>query len=67
MLVIFVYLEHPEKHLEIVVNVSSTFQHIFGYGGAFTDAAGINLNSLSEGARIQLLKAYFDTKDGMFF
>lgn len=50
--------------MEIVVNTSNTFQEILGYGGAFTDSAGINLNSLSEATRTQLLKAYFDANDG---
>ncbi|KAM3728552.1 putative glucosylceramidase [Dirofilaria immitis] len=35
------------------------FQTIIGFGGAFTDAAGININSLSEPAQTNLLQSYF--------
>ncbi|CAG9533307.1 unnamed protein product [Cercopithifilaria johnstoni] len=35
------------------------FQTIIGFGGAFTDAAGININSLSESAGANLLESYF--------
>lgn len=29
---------------EVLVNLNNTFQSIIGFGGAFTDAAGIDLN-----------------------
>uniref|UniRef100_A0A0R3RWK4 Glucosylceramidase n=1 Tax=Elaeophora elaphi TaxID=1147741 RepID=A0A0R3RWK4_9BILA len=35
------------------------FQTIIGFGGAFTDAAGININLLSESTRFNLLQSYF--------
>lgn len=35
------------------------FQTIIGFGGAFTDAAGININSLSESTQANLLQSYF--------
>jgi hypothetical protein len=35
-----------------------------GFGGAFPDAVGILLNSLNPKARKELLKAYFDRKNG---
>ncbi|KAK6112401.1 O-Glycosyl hydrolase 30 family protein [Brugia pahangi] len=35
------------------------FQTIIGFGGAFTDAAGINIDSLSVSARNHLLQSYF--------
>ncbi|GAB6031326.1 hypothetical protein CHUAL_009113 [Chamberlinius hualienensis] len=38
---------------------NTTFQTLFGFGGAFTDSAGININSLSAGAKDKLLRAYF--------
>lgn len=36
-----------------------TYQKILGFGGAFTDAASINIHSLSEDARLKLLESYF--------
>jgi hypothetical protein len=41
------------------------FQTIQGFGGAFTDSAGININSLSAGAKRNLLSAYFDLEVGI--
>ncbi|KAI1701293.1 glycosyl hydrolase family 30 TIM-barrel domain-containing protein [Ditylenchus destructor] len=46
--------------VRIVINTSRTFQHIVGFGGAFTDSAGINLNRLSSAARRSLMNSYFD-------
>ena len=34
-------------------------QTIIGFGGAFTDAAGINIAKLSSGAQQNLISAYF--------
>ena len=41
------------------VNKTETYQEIIGFGGAFTDAAGINIASLSKGAQENLLKSYY--------
>uniref|UniRef100_A0A915Q653 Glucosylceramidase n=1 Tax=Setaria digitata TaxID=48799 RepID=A0A915Q653_9BILA len=35
------------------------YQTIVGFGGAFTDAAGININSLTEPTQTNLLQSYF--------
>ncbi|XP_071447388.1 lysosomal acid glucosylceramidase-like [Hetaerina americana] len=45
----------------IVFNVdrSSVYQSVIGFGGAMTDAAGVNIASLSESAQEQLLRSYF--------
>lgn len=43
----------------IAIDRSERFQKIHGFGGAFTDATGINVKSLSKAARDNLLKAYF--------
>lgn len=40
----------------IVIGQNETYQEIFGFGGAFTDATGININSLSSEARRRLLR-----------
>ena len=39
---------------------NTTKQTILGFGGAFTDAATITMNSLSADARGNLIKSYFD-------
>ncbi|XP_050422662.1 lysosomal acid glucosylceramidase [Adelges cooleyi] len=44
---------------EITVDEQTTYQTIEGFGAAFTDAAGINIKSLSEGTQQNLLKSYF--------
>ena len=41
------------------VNSRVRYQQILGFGGAVTDAAAINIASLSEGAREKLLRAYY--------
>lgn len=40
----------------IKINVNKVYQTIEGFGGAFTDAFGINVKSLSEAAGEKLLK-----------
>lgn len=47
-----------------VANLSSTLQTIIGFGGAFTDSAGINLVSLPEEAQTKLVESYFG-EDGL--
>nr|CAD7200238.1 unnamed protein product [Timema douglasi] len=41
------------------VNKNVTYQQILGFGGAMTDSAAIQINSLSEEAQQLLLSAYF--------
>lgn len=41
------------------INYNKTFQKIIGFGGAFTDAAGINILSLPLKAQKRLLQSYF--------
>lgn len=43
----------------VKIDGSRTYQTVLGFGGAFTDSVGINLRSLSAGARQQLLRAYY--------
>lgn len=45
----------------VTVDRSKTHQTILGWGGAFTDAAGINIARLPEPAQEKLLQAYFST------
>jgi glucosylceramidase len=44
---------------QIRINADQKFQTILGWGGAFTDAAGINLDSLNEQLQEKLLRSYF--------
>jgi len=46
----------------IEVNRDVTFQTIKGFGGSFTDAAGINLQTLSQGTQQNFFKSYFSEK-----
>nr|CAD7423374.1 unnamed protein product [Timema monikensis] len=41
------------------VNKNVTYQQILGFGGAMTDSAAINIDSLSEETQNRLLSAYF--------
>ena len=43
------------------MNYDKKFQTVKGFGGAFTDAAGINIRNLSEGAQENLLQSYFSS------
>ncbi|XKL59759.1 hypothetical protein PGB90_000775 [Kerria lacca] len=46
------------------INENITYQEIIGFGGAFTDSAGINILSLSKSSQEFLLKSYF-SKEGI--
>ncbi|KAL3095620.1 hypothetical protein niasHT_024446 [Heterodera trifolii] len=54
-----------DTEFEVRVDASKKRQRILGFGGAFTDAAGVNLNALSERSREALLKTYFDKEIGI--
>uniref|UniRef100_A0A1I8BAG1 Glucosylceramidase n=1 Tax=Meloidogyne hapla TaxID=6305 RepID=A0A1I8BAG1_MELHA len=54
-----------ENEVKIRINASRQYQKILGFGGAFTDAAGYNLNLLSRNTRMQLLRSYFDKNIGI--
>lgn len=46
------------------LNTKERYQTIVGYGGAFTDAVGMNIKKLSSEAQDKLLRAYYDPKEG---
>jgi O-glycosyl hydrolase len=48
-----------QAQIQIYVNESNKFQNIIGFGGAFTDAAGINIQQLSSAAQKNLLGSYY--------
>ena len=43
----------------ITIDRTTKYQQLFGFGGAFTDAAGINIAKLSEEAQNNLIKSYY--------
>ncbi|KAH7714362.1 O-glycosyl hydrolase family 30 protein [Aphelenchoides avenae] len=45
--------------IRVKIDASRSYQQIFGFGGAFTDAAGIQLKRLSDAAQEQLLRTYY--------
>ncbi|XP_062897827.1 lysosomal acid glucosylceramidase isoform X1 [Mobula hypostoma] len=49
------------KHsgLQLTLDVQKKYQNIKGFGGAMTDAAAINILSLSPGSQRNLLRSYF--------
>ncbi|XP_031839027.2 lysosomal acid glucosylceramidase-like isoform X1 [Nomia melanderi] len=50
--------------LTLTVDSTVRYQKILGFGGAFTDSAGMHITSLSNATQDQLMRAYFDTKEG---
>lgn len=49
----------------VFVNPEKTFQTLLGIGGALTDAAAETFAKLPEGKQRELLRAYFDPKEGI--
>lgn len=49
-------LINPPKSEKIIVNQTQTYQEIFGFGGAVTDSAAINIFNLTPKAADNLLK-----------
>ena len=50
------------KAQTIVIDRSKTYQKIVGFGGAFTDSAGINIKSLPEKLQQRLIDDYFSER-----
>ncbi len=50
--------------LEFTLDASTTFQTIFGFGGAFTDATAYNLAQIPSDAKTSILRNYFDLDSG---
>ncbi|XP_045158966.1 lysosomal acid glucosylceramidase-like [Mercenaria mercenaria] len=51
--------DHPTHDKYVFTIGNTTAQSILGFGGAFTDAATMNMNKLSAKARDKLIEAYF--------
>ncbi|KAK8788544.1 hypothetical protein V5799_021680 [Amblyomma americanum] len=54
--------QSQDDTLTIIVDTSKTYQKIFGFGGAFTDAAGININSLPDNMQENIIQSYYSDK-----
>lgn len=50
---------YPDVEVSFAVNQTSRFQTILGFGGAFTDAAGLNILNISSTLQKKLLMSYF--------
>jgi len=55
----------PKDTVTLKLDASQQFQEIFGFGGAFTDTVGINLNKLSDATKKTILTQYFSKDDGI--
>ncbi|XP_015601455.1 glucosylceramidase [Cephus cinctus] len=53
------FSNEPTSELNFNLNRSLTYQSITGFGGAFSDSAGINIKNLSQAAQNNLMEAYF--------
>jgi glucosylceramidase len=54
-----------ESENYVFVDPTKTFQTVLGIGGALTDAAAETYYQLPESKRRELIKAYFDPRDGI--
>lgn len=54
------FSENADPHIPVLsANRSQMFQFILGFGGAFTDAAGINIKSVSPQLQKRIMNSYF--------
>ncbi len=51
-------------HAVVTLDPDQTYQTIVGFGGAFTEAAAYTLSRMRPELRDEVLKAYFDPKEG---
>ncbi|CEF67979.1 Glucosylceramidase [Strongyloides ratti] len=59
-------LNDSEVHAIININTTIQYQKIIGFGGAFTDSFGINMNSLSLDTQKNLMNSYFSDKGSKY-
>jgi glucosylceramidase len=50
---------------ELQLDPEQNFQEIFGFGGAFTEAAAYTLARMTPAKREEAIRAYFDPKEGL--
>ncbi|MDQ2752630.1 MAG: glycosyl hydrolase, partial [Bacteroidota bacterium] len=64
--VVFKRMGQPvETQICVFVDPTKTFQTILGIGGALTDASAETFYKLPENKQKEILKAYYDSKDGI--
>jgi glucosylceramidase len=56
---------NPEGGTTVFINPDAQFQTIIGFGGAFTESSAIVLGEISATNRTEILKDYFDPKQGI--
>ncbi|XP_018009106.2 putative glucosylceramidase 3 [Hyalella azteca] len=52
--------------VEITVDTTNQYQTIIGFGSSFSDSAALNLNTLSDAARDNVLRSYFAAEGAEF-
>ena len=50
---------------QLMIDPRVTFQTIIGFGGSFTESATVTLSKMDPSQRLDVLKAYYDKKDGL--
>ena len=60
------YIVFLENSIPVVINSEVKYQEMMGYGGAFTDATGIVVNSLSSKVQDFFFDSYFSEKGIMY-
>ncbi len=58
-------IQPVESEISVFVNPSKTFQEFIGIGGAITDASAEVFYKLPEEKQEELLKAYYDSEEGI--
>lgn len=61
------FVADPDGAEGAMINIyaNAEYQEIEGFGGAFTEAASTTIDKLSDDLREEILKAYFDPKEGI--
>ncbi|XP_076646296.1 lysosomal acid glucosylceramidase-like isoform X3 [Halictus rubicundus] len=57
-------VSNSSSSVTLTIDRTKKYQSILGFGGAFTDSAGINLKKLSPKTQERLLRAYYDPIEG---
>jgi glucosylceramidase len=62
-----VSFERDPKTENFLINLfpEVTYQKIIGFGGAFTEASAYQFSRMSDSAKAEIIKAYFDSEEGL--
>ncbi|CAG2165024.1 unnamed protein product [Oppiella nova] len=55
------YTETADESIVLTIDKNTKYQKIIGFGGAFTDASGLNLKSLPQELATNVIKDYFSS------